>query len=185
MGTALQFEKEKLILAMLYTDEELAEKMQQILIKTYGEVDLISPAYCFSDISPYYDAEMDGKVYRRLFSFRECRDPSELAEIKIATNALEQSVAVAGNRRLNLDPGFISCGRLSLATTKNAGHRIPLHDGIYAELTLFYARNAWHPFPWTYMDFKMPQVHEFLLNARKIYMKQRRECRVTDENVSG
>ena len=174
MGTAQSFEKEKLILAMLYTDETLAEQMQQKLVERYGEFDLVSPAYCFSEISPYYDNEMNGMVYRRLFCFAECRDPAELADIKTETNALEMSVAVDGNRRLNLDPGFISCGRLTLATTKNAGHRIPLQNGIYVELTLFYARNAWHPFPWTYMDFKMPQVHEFLLDARKIYMKQRK-----------
>ncbi len=174
MGIAQSFEKEKLILAMLYTDEALAAEMQQKLQELYGAFDLVSPAYCFSEISPYYDKEMDGKVFRRLMSFQECRDPAELAEIKTCTNALEQSIAVDGNRRLNLDPGFISCGRLSLATTKNAGHRIPLQNGIYAELTLFYARHAWHPFPWTYMDFKMPQVHDFLSEARKIYMAQRK-----------
>lgn len=174
MGIAQSFEKEKLILAMLYTDEALAAEMQQKLQELYGAFDLVSPAYCFSEISPYYDKEMDGKVFRRLMSFQECRDPAELAEIKTCTNALEQFIAVDGNRRLNLDPGFISCGRLSLATTKNAGHRLPLQNGIYAELTLFYARHAWHPFPWTYMDFKMPQVHDFLSEARKIYMAQRK-----------
>lgn len=174
MGHAAAFEKEKLILAMLYTDESLAEEMTRQLIQTYGALDFSSPSYCFSEISPYYDEEMDGKVYRRMLCFQECRDPQELATIKIHTNTLEQAGSVNGQRRLNLDPGLISCGRLSLATTKNAGHRIPLQDGIYAELTLFYARHAWHPFPWTYMDFKMPQVHEFLLKARNIYMKQRK-----------
>lgn len=174
MGAALAFEKEKLILAMLYTDKALAEQMTQQLISEYGECDSISEPYCFSEISPYYDNEMNGKVYRQILSFRECRDPQELAAIKTHTNALEQSCAVDGNRRLNLDPGFISCGRLTLATTKNAGHRIPLQDGIYVELTLFYARNAWHPFPWTYMDFKLPQVQSFLLGVRRSYMKQRK-----------
>ena len=175
MGLAQNFEPEKLILAMLFTDESQADAMQNELIQHFGECDLISNAYCFSEISPYYDNEMDGRVFRKLLSFRECRDPAELAEIKILTNELEQRVAVDGNRRLNLDPGFVSCGRLSLATTKNAGHRIPLHSGIYAELTLFYARNAWHPFPWTYMDFKTTQVQDFLLQVRKIYMQQRKE----------
>ena len=174
MGLAHQFEPEKLICAILYTDESLADQAISKLKALYGETDLESAPYSFSDISPYYDEEMSGKVFRRLLSFQLCRNPAELAQIKTATNAIEQAGAESGNRRINLDPGVISAGRLSLATTKNAGHRIPLSDGIYAELTLFYARGAWNPFPWTYMDFKLPAVHAFLTNARKIYMQQRK-----------
>jgi hypothetical protein len=117
---------------------------------------------------------MGGTVFRRLISFAACRDPQELAAIKKQTNRIEQETAEQGSRHINLDPGFVSCGRLSLATTKNAGHRIPLSDGIYAELTLFYARGAWNPFPWTYMDYKMPEVHAFLSEVRAIYMQQRK-----------
>ena len=175
MGTAMQFEPEKLICAILYTDEQTADDAIRTLTEQYGSTDLISESYCFSEISPYYDEEMGGTVFRKMISFAACRDPQELAAIKTYTNALEQSLAVNGGRRVNLDAGFVSPGRLSLATTKNAGHRIPLSDGIYAELTLFYARHAWHPFPWTYMDFKLPQVHAFLSEVRSIYMQQRKD----------
>ena len=174
MGTAHHFEPEKLICAVLYTDESAADAAIAKLKAAFGETDLESEPYCFSDISPYYDGEMGGKVYRKMLSFSECRDPAELAAIKTLTNSIEQAAAADGNRSVNLDPGFVSAGRLSLATTKNAGHRIPLSDGIYAELTLFYARHAWNPFPWTYMDFKLPQVHAFLTQARAIYMQQRK-----------
>ena len=174
MGTAQRFEPEKLICAILYTDEASADAAISKLKAAFGETDIESDSYSFSDISPYYDDEMGGTVFRKMLSFSECRDPQELAAIKTLTNSIEQQTADAGNRHINLDPGFISAGRLSLATTKNAGHRIPLSDGIYAELTLFYARHAWHPFPWTYMDFKLPQVHDFLTQARKIYMQQRK-----------
>lgn len=180
MGTAVKFEPEKLICAILYTDETAADAAGEKLRAAFGETDLISVPYSFSEISPYYDGEMGGKVYRRLLSFAECRDPAELAAIKTMTNSIEQETADAGNRRINLDPGFISPGRLSLATTKNAGHRIPLSDGIYAELTLFFARQAWHPFPWTYMDFKLPQVHVFLTQVRRIYMQQRKSWLSSD-----
>lgn len=174
MGTAQRFEPEKLICAILYTDKTSADAAISKLKAAFGETDIESDSYSFSDISPYYDDEMGGTVFRKMLSFSECRDPQELAAIKTLTNSIEQQTADAGNRHINLDPGFISAGRLSLATTKNAGHRIPLSDGIYAELTLFYARHAWHPFPWTYMDFKLPQVHDFLTHARKIYMQQRK-----------
>ena len=180
MGTAHHFEPEKLICAVLYTDEAAADAAIAKLKAAFGETDLESESYSFSAISPYYDGEMGGTVYRKMLSFSVCRDPQELAEIKTFTNAIEQETADAGNRHINLDPGFVSPGRLSLATTKNAGHRIPLSEGIYAELTLFYARRAWHPFPWTYMDFKLPQVHEFLTQVRRIYMQQRKSWLSSD-----
>lgn len=174
MGTAMKFEPEKLICGILYTDEAAADDAVRRLTAAFGDIDAEAEPYCFSDISPYYDEEMGGRVYRRMVSFSECRNPAELAEIKQMTNYIEQETADAGNRHINLDPGFVSAGRLSLATTKNAGHRIPLNDGIYAELTLFYARGEWHPFLWTYMDFKTTKVHEFLSRVRQIYMQQRK-----------
>ena len=174
MGTAMQFEPEKLICGILYTDEAAADAALRRLTAEFGMVDAEAEPYCFSEISPYYDEEMGGRVFRKMVSFTECRDPASLAAVKRLTNQIEQETADAGKRRINLDPGFVSPGRLSLATTKNAGHRIPLSDGIYAELTLFYARGAWHPFPWTYMDFKREQVHAFLSGVRQIYMQQRK-----------
>ncbi|MCQ2416894.1 MAG: DUF4416 family protein [Oscillospiraceae bacterium] len=180
MGIAVQFEKEKLICAILYTDEQLAESAIRKLKSAYGDTDAESASYSFSEISPYYNEEMGGTVYRRLISFAQCRNPEELADIKTLTNAIEQETNPGDGRKINLDPGFISPGRLSLATTKNAGHRIPLAKGIYAELTLFYARKNWNPFPWTYMDFKLPQVHAFLTEARTIYMQQRKSWLSSD-----
>jgi len=174
MGTAHHFEPEKLICALLFTEESAADAAVARLKALYGDTDCESRTYSFSAISPYYDGEMGGTVFRRLISFAACRDPQELAAIKTQTNRIEQETAEQGSRHINLDPGFVSCGRLSLATTKNAGHRIPLSDGIYAELTLFYARGAWNPFPWTYMDYKMPEVHAFLSEVRAIYMQQRK-----------
>ncbi len=174
MGIATSFEPEKLIIAMLYTDNAIAAELQQRLIAIFGETDVVAQPYDFSEISPYYNEEMQGRPKRLLLSFAACVDPARLAEIKRLTNDIETEYAVNGDRRVNLDPGCIGCGRLTLATTKNAGHRIPLQNGIYAELTLFYARGGWHPFPWTYMDFKTAQVHDFLMKSRRIYMQQRK-----------
>ena len=176
MGIAAPFEPEKLICAVLYTDQAQADAALAVMREKYGDTDAVSSEYCFSDVSPYYDEEMHGRVYRRIVSFAACRDPQELAEIKAFTNSLEQQNAENLQRRFNLDPGFISPGRLSLATTKNAGHRIPLSDGIYAELTLFYARGKWNAFPWTYMDFQREDVQAFLSDVRKIYMQQRKDA---------
>lgn len=176
MGIAAPFEPEKLICAILYTDPITAEIALGRMREKYGDTDAVSREYCFSDVSPYYDDEMHGRVYRKIVSFAACRDPQELAQIKLFTNDLEEEFSENHQRRVNLDPGFISPGRLSLATTKNAGHRIPLSDGIYAEMTLFYARGVWNHFPWTYMDFQREDVQAFLSDVRKVYMQQRKEA---------
>ena len=66
MGTAHHFEPEKLICAVLYTDEAAADTAVAKLKAAFGETDLESGSYSFSEISPYYDGEMGGTVYRKL-----------------------------------------------------------------------------------------------------------------------
>ena len=102
-------------------------------------------------------------------------DASRQAEIKEMTNEMERLLSVDGNRKINLDPGFINHGRLMLATTKNAGFRIPLKNGIYTELTLFWAKGEWHKLPWSYRDYQSERVQKFLTEARARYLKWRKE----------
>ena len=83
-------------------------------------------------------------------------------------------------RVINLDPGLISHGRVMLATTKKTGFRVPLRDGIYTELTLFYARGAWQKFPWTYRDYQSERVQSFLTVVRKKYLSQRKLSKKID-----
>ena len=79
MGTAQHFEPEKLICAVLFTDEAAADAAITRLKAVYGDTDLESEPYSFSEISPYYDNEMGGTVFRKMLSFAQCRDPQELA----------------------------------------------------------------------------------------------------------
>ncbi|MBQ3404286.1 MAG: DUF4416 family protein [Oscillospiraceae bacterium] len=174
MGDIKSYEREKLICGLLYGDEALIPQVEERLKAEFGEIDLKWPVYRFSDFSPYYDAEMGGETHRIFYSFERLADPSALADIKVLTNSIEDDFRSDSLRPVNLDPGLLSHGRLCLATTKSAGHRIALSRGIYAELTLFYARKAWHEFPWTYMDFKSENVQAFLSQARSIYMQQRK-----------
>lgn len=174
MGQIHPFEKEKLICGILFTDESLLSPVLERLESLYGKTDTVSDPYPFSEISPYYDSEMQGSVKRLIVSFATCIDPAKLAAIKETTNAIEADFATAEGRRINLDPGLIGCGKLILATTKPAAHRIPLARGIYAEMTLFYARHAFQNLPWTYIDFRKDEVKAILEEIRKIYMRQRK-----------
>ena len=176
MGAALEFEKEKLIIGVIYHDEEVLREAMRILVDEFGEVDLVSEEFSFSgEFSTYYDDELGGEGLRRIYSFKETVAPDRQADIKIRTNEIEASFSVDGKRKINLDPGFINHGRLMLATTKETGFRVPLKDGIYTELTLFYARGAWQKFPWTYRDYQSERVQRFITEVRDIYLAERRE----------
>ncbi len=174
------FEKEKLIIGFIYNKEEIFESALAKVKERFGEVDFSTEEFSFSEeFSPYYDEELGGEGLRRILSFETLVDPSRQAEIKTFTNELEAEFSdAAGGRKVNIDPGFLSHGRLLLATTKKTGFRIPLSDGIYTELTLYYARGAWQKLPWTYRDYQSKRVQNFLTTVRKKYLEQRKSAEI-------
>lgn len=176
MGEIFEFEKEKLIIGVIYSDNDIFERAMSRVFEKFGPYDMVSEEFSFSEeFSGYYDEELGGEGLRRIYSFERLVDASEQAEIKEWTNALELELAVDGNRKINLDPGFINHGRLMLATTKKAGFRIPLKRGIYTELTLFWARGAWQKLPWSYRDYQSERVQSFITKVRTKYLNQRKE----------
>ena len=176
MAKAEEFEKEKLIISVIYHDKDVLSQTLEILKLEFGEFDFVSEEFSFSgEYSTYYDEELGGEGMRRIYSFRELVSPDRQADIKTRTNEIENSF----QRRINLDPGLISDGRLLLATTKKMGFRIPLKDGIYSDYALFYARGAWHKFPWTYRDYQSENVQKFLLKVRREYLKQTKNGAIT------
>ena len=177
MGEVFDFEEEKLIIGVIYNDKEVYEKAIARLVREFGEIDGESEHFSFSrEFSDYYDGELEGEGQRVILSFRDTVSPDRQAEIKLLTNSIEIELSEGHEGRLiNLDPGFINHGRLMLATTKKAGFRIPLRDGIYTELTLFYARGQWQRLPWTYRDYQSERVQRFITEVRKSYLKDRKE----------
>ena len=176
MADIREFEKEKLIIGLIYSDMQIYDEAIKALTEEFGEIDGESERFSFSkEYSSYYDGELGGEGQRVILSFKDTVDASRQAEIKTFTNSLESRLSRDGNRLINIDPGFISHGRLMLATTKPTGFRIPLKDGIYTELTLFWAKGAWHKLPWTYRDYQSERVQRFITKARKIYLEQRKK----------
>ena len=178
MGAVYEFEKEKLILGVIYHDKAVFEEAMKLIRDEFGEWDFVSEEFSFSEeFSTYYDEELGGKGIRRIYSFEKLVDPARQVEIKEFTNELERRFSIEGNRKINLDPGLLSSGRLMLSTTKPIGFRIPLARGIHTELTLFYARGVWHKLPWTYRDYQSEKVQSFLLKVRKKYLAQRKSLK--------
>lgn len=174
MGQIHEFEKEKLLIGVIFHDEAVLHEALCALREEFGEWDAVSEEYSFShDFSTYYDEELGGEGKRRIYSFKELVAPERQAEIKEFTNELEKRFSRDTGRQINLDPGLMSHGRFMLSTTKNASFRIPLKRGIYTEMTLFYARGKWQKLLWTYQDYQSERVLSFLEQVRKIYLKQR------------
>ncbi len=186
MGAIKEFDKEKLIIGVIYSDRAVLDEALDILKSEFGEIEDACEEFSFSkEFSDYYDEELGGEGLRRIYSFRELVDASMQAEIKTRTNEIEARFSTEGNRKINLDPGFINHGRLMLATTKEAGFRIPLKNGIYTELTLFYARGGWHKLPWTYRDYQSERVQAFITEVRGKYLAQRRELLKSKDKENG
>lgn len=180
MGLAQKFEKEKLIIGFIYNTKENFEKALKIMVDKFGNFDFETDEFSFTEeFSSYYDDEIGGEAKRKILSFERLVNPEDQADIKTFTNAIEAEFSIDGNRKVNLDPGFLSHGRLLLATTKKTGFRIPLKNGIYTELTLFFARGAWQKLPWTYRDYQSERVQAFLSRVRKRYLEQRK----SEENL--
>jgi hypothetical protein len=91
------------------------------------------------------------------------------------TNRLEKKYAAPdGNRRINIDPGYIRLEHVILATTKGYAHRPYLRGGIYADLTLIYRNKSFQPLEWTYPDYRQEEVIALFNQFRKRYLEDLR-----------
>jgi len=172
MGKIKQKEKVKLIIGMLSADKKLFEKVIKLLIKKYGEIDFESEFIDFS-FTNYYQDEMGKNILRKFISFKDLINPEGLPDIKITSNNIEEKFLNSNNARLiNIDPGYITLGKLILATTKNQQHRIYLQKGIFAEVTLRYRNKTFREWEWTYPDYKTPAYINIFNKIREAFYAQ-------------
>ena len=82
---------------------------------------------------------------------------------------------------VNIDPGYLLHERFVLATGKNYSHRIHIGKGIYADLTLIFARGRYEPLPWTYPDYASENMLTFLKQVRKKYGVDLRQIKESSE----
>lgn len=171
MGTAREPVPVKLIVSLLSADARLLIETSAALCRLYGLIDFESELLPF-DHTDYYTAEFGRGLQRQVVSFERLVHPSELPAIKNQTNTLEHSLALGGQRRVNIDPGYVALGKLVLASTKDHAHRIYLDDGVYAEGTLTYQRGRFRPWPWTYPDYGSSRYCELFGEIRELYKAQ-------------
>jgi hypothetical protein len=118
---------------------------------------------------------MGDALFRHFVTFERLLSIPSLPDIKRSTNRLEEKYAAPdGNRRINIDPGYLCLEHVILATTKGYAHRPYLRAGIYADLTLIYRDKSFQPLEWTYPDYRQAEVTQLFNQLRKKYIEDLR-----------
>ena len=163
----------KLFFGILYSDRSRLDSAVALLEERYGPEDYRSPEFRFLE-TDYYEAEMGKPIFRVFISFDRLISPGDLATIKTETNQIEDHVSDRGSRKVNLDPGYMDYDKVVLASAKYNGQKIYLDLGIWADLTLHYEKGGYHPYPWSFPDFKKGIYDRVFLDMRALFKKQRR-----------
>jgi hypothetical protein len=171
MGEILPFTPEKLVIGILCSHPECVREIEKPLTEQFGPLDYRSEAIPFT-FTDYYEQEMGADLIRLFVSFEQLVAPDQLSAFKLRTNLLEKEFLKTGKRKVNLDPGLLSLGKLILASTKDNAQRIPLADGIFGEITLIYRRKGYIALPWTYRDYQSEAYQRILLQIRSRYKQQ-------------
>lgn len=173
MGTLKEPNPVKCFAALLAADSEMLRGVETDLSAALGEIDGRSEIFPWN-ASRYYEKEMGAGLLRRFISFSPLAAPDQIARFKLAAQDIERRHRhpVRGGRRVNVDPGYLDAFKVVLASTKNAGQRIYLGSGIYAEATLLYHDGGFHGLPYTYPDYLWPETLAFLSHLRSGYLVQ-------------
>src|SRR5262249_32196457 len=148
---------------------DLLTEAAAALRERFGPIDASSTATPWN-ASTYYDVEMGENLQRQFVSFERLVRPGKLAGIKQMTNEMETAWQVDSRRRVNIDPGYVATLKVVLATTKDAGHRVYLSRGIYAEVTLQFRHGSFTPVPHTYPDYAAANAVAFFNQVRARYL---------------
>jgi hypothetical protein len=171
MGKILSPSPVKLVIGLIFKDEEFLKISEGILRRHFGAIDYESPIIPFN-YTDYYLKEFGPGLKRKFLSFTKLIPSQRLAAIKILTNKIEIKLSRNNSRKINIDPGNLTMAKLVLASTKDYSHRIHLDKGIFAEITLFYQKDSFHPREWTYPDYQSPEYLRIFQEIRAIYARQ-------------
>lgn len=170
MGSVKQPDPVLLVVAAFSRYEAALDWVRRRLQAEFGPIALESPIHPF-DQTDYYASTMGTGLKKVFFAAAKWIDPGDLADIKLRSNVWEEEYAATAGaaepRPLNIDPGYLTPGKLVLASTKDFVHRVYLAKGIFAEVTLFYRRGTWEPHPWTFPDYREARYHPFFDHCRE------------------
>ena len=166
----------KYLIAVLYHREELLAAVKEKLVQLWGEIDFEGADHIF-DVTDYYNPEMGSPLMRRLISFGRLYPPDILVDMKLQCNDIETALSREGRRSVNLDAGYLDHNKYLLASAKEAGQKVYLDKGIYADLSGRYKDGRYRPFEWSFPDFRDGRYDGELLSIRTLYLKQIKQYR--------
>lgn len=161
----------KYLIAVLYHDAGYLAKVTAELVTRWGAIDFTGADHLF-DVTDYYEPEMGAPLLRRLLSFEKLYSPTLIVDMKLACNDIEDAISVDNKRTANLDAGYLDHNKFLLASAKEAGQKVYLDNGIYADLSGRYKAGKYQPFEWSFPDFRDGRYDAELLAIRKLYMAQ-------------
>jgi hypothetical protein len=142
----------KLFIALLLSPDLPLDQVLGMLEEVFGSADFIGTPHPF-DVTDSYEAEMGPGLVRTLVGFTGPHHADMLVPGKRACIALERGLAVDDQRTANLDLGYLDENKIVLASTKGAGQKIYLSDGIYVDLIARYGQGSYKPFEWSFQEF--------------------------------
>jgi len=175
MGDVIAQRPVLLIAAVFSRHQAALDWARARLVDRWGHISLESSRFDHRETT-YYEASMGADLQKVFFASEVLIDPGVLPALKLEANRWEEEYRALGHhpeaRPLNIDPGYLTEAKLVLASTKDRDHRIYLAEGIFAEVTLHFARGNWQSRPWTYPDYQRADYHAFFTACRE-YLRTR------------
>ncbi|MBI4439456.1 DUF4416 family protein [Candidatus Woesearchaeota archaeon] len=154
----------KLVLGMLFSDDELMGKALDALQKGLGAVsESHSYDFVFTD---YYEKEMGKGLKKKFVVMGKDVGEEELASIKIFTNLVEDGMRKDGKRTVNIDPGVLSKEGLVLASNKEKGYKQKIGEGIFGHRVYSFSPKGVETFFHTFPDFRQKDLMDWFFRMR-------------------
>jgi hypothetical protein len=166
----------KLFIAVLFKEQAVLEPARRLFVRHWGPIDF-EGSDCLFDTTDYYEHEMGKPLFRRIVSFERLAKPTELVDMKLSCNAIEDGLKDGNSRTVNCDCGYLDHNKVVLASAKEAGQKIYIDKGIYADLSGRYKDGKYRPFEWSFPDFKDGRYDADLARIRSAYLEQLRDQR--------
>jgi hypothetical protein len=166
----------KLFIAVLFKEPAALGRARRLFIAQWGPIDFEGSDRPF-DTTDYYEREMGKPLYRRIVSFERLAQPAEMVGMKLSCNAIEDGLKDGNSRTVNCDCGYLDHNKVVLASAKEAGQKIYIDKGIYADLSGRYKDGKYRPFEWSFPDFKDGRYDADLARMRSVYLEQLKQWR--------
>ncbi len=159
----------RLIVSVIFREEGARDAAILRMREVLGDMRPAGGTFRF-DATDYYADEMGRPLFRQFLVASVPVPRDALPEIKVLLEGIERDTAQEGGRTVNLDPGLITPENFILATGKNFTHRVYLHDGVFAELTLEFRGGEFRVLPWTYADYASKEIRALLKAVRAEFL---------------